>query len=290
MAMLVIEGHYRIVGAGPDGDSVRFQPADPDEWRLVGGRHRVRTNRTGAAQLRLDGIDALETHYTVPHGPQLRQPPVFAEGAAAELLSWLGFTRVTRDARGVVSDAEPAEVAGYVLTRTADKYGRCVALAGRGTPPGPSGREAVVGTDLLARTANHHQLAQGLAYPTYYRLLYAELRDAMTRAVQEARAARRGLWPEDRTRSGARLTAGLKTLTTDVVVLPKLFRRLADYLVLNDGDPALDGFPLFLKQHGDRLFVLSELRYTGLDNVVEITAPDTVRLRYDPEDLVFDEA
>ena len=29
MPMLVIAGEYRIVGAAPDGDSVRFYPDDP---------------------------------------------------------------------------------------------------------------------------------------------------------------------------------------------------------------------------------------------------------------------
>jgi hypothetical protein len=35
MPMLVIEGSYRVVGAAPDGDSVRFYPNDPAEWDLV---------------------------------------------------------------------------------------------------------------------------------------------------------------------------------------------------------------------------------------------------------------
>lgn len=29
--MLLIKGSYKIVGAGPDGDSVRFVPDDPGE-------------------------------------------------------------------------------------------------------------------------------------------------------------------------------------------------------------------------------------------------------------------
>jgi hypothetical protein len=55
----------RAAVAQPDGDSIRFAPDDPDEWNLVvGGEHAVIRNSSGAAQLRLDGIDALETDYT----------------------------------------------------------------------------------------------------------------------------------------------------------------------------------------------------------------------------------
>jgi hypothetical protein len=62
--MTLIEGHYVIVGASPDGDSVKFYPRTKDAWRVFRDSHAVRSNKTGGAQLRLDGIDALETHYT----------------------------------------------------------------------------------------------------------------------------------------------------------------------------------------------------------------------------------
>ncbi|MFC4465254.1 hypothetical protein ACFPH6_12000 [Streptomyces xiangluensis] len=90
----------------------------------------MRRNRSGGAQLRLDGIDTLETHYRPPRGPELHQPAPFAGQAADELLSWLGFDDVQRNARGIVTDSSPASRPGYVLTRSADVHGRCVALAG----------------------------------------------------------------------------------------------------------------------------------------------------------------
>ncbi|MFC4468907.1 hypothetical protein ACFPH6_31020, partial [Streptomyces xiangluensis] len=49
MPMLLIKGTYKIVGASPDGDSVRFYPDNPDQWDLLRGR-RVRRNRSGGAQ------------------------------------------------------------------------------------------------------------------------------------------------------------------------------------------------------------------------------------------------
>lgn len=287
MPMLLIKGAFRIVGASPDGDSVRFYPDDPAEWNLVPGP--VRRNRTGGAQLRLDGIDTLETHYRPPRGPVLHQPAPFAGKAADELLSWLGFEQVQRNAKGIVTAAGPESRPGYVFTRGADVHGRCVALAGRGTEaPDSSGTSLHVTTEHLRETANHHQLTAGLAYPTFYRKLFVDLREEMATAAQQARQAGLGLWTEDQTRSGAKIE-GMATLTDGAVLWPKLFRRLADYLQLNDGDPGVDGFRDYLDQRDDRLFILSTGQSTGLDTVVDITNGNTVRLTHDTENLVFDE-
>lgn len=72
MPLTLIQGHYRIVHAAPDGDSIKFYTNNPGLWQGPG----VRTNHAGGAQLRLDGIDALETHYQ-PKG-----------GSLGMLLSW----------------------------------------------------------------------------------------------------------------------------------------------------------------------------------------------------------
>ena len=80
----------------------------------------------------------------------------------------------------------------------------------------------------------------------------------------------------------------LATLTDDAVILPKLFRRLVDYLTLNDDDPALAGFPAYLAQRQDQVFILSTGHYTGFDYVVEVKK-QVVRLTVAPEDLVFQE-
>ncbi|ARF58086.1 nuclease [Streptomyces gilvosporeus] len=289
MPMLVIEGHYKIVRTSPDGDSVRFYPKDPKHWKLVEGSHRVRTNRSGGAQLRLDGIDALETHYPVRHGPVVHQPQEFAEGAAKELLKWLGFKNVKRNGETVTS-AQPAQgVAGYILTRGADKYGRCVALVGKGKAPGTSGSNIVVDAAILKKTANYHQLTMGLAYPTYYTNLYVELRDEMTDAVTTAFSSNSGLWPQDVTESGAKINS-LQDLTDHLVIMPKLFRRLVDYIVLNDGSTDLGGFKDFLDARKDRLIILSEGKVTGFSTVIDTPNRNTVRLNHSPEDLVFQEA
>ncbi|MEV0436566.1 hypothetical protein [Nocardia sp. NPDC050413] len=288
MPFLLISGVFVAKGAAPDGDSVRFRPDDPALWDRVGGPHRVKRNASGAAQLRLDGIDSLETHYTPRHGTRTHQPLPLARAAADELLAWLGFTGVVRNDSETVTSADQAEVPGFILTRGADLHGRCVAFAGRGPAPGSSGAELFVDVALLRLTLNHHQLATGLAYPTFYRSLFPALRAEFTAVSEAAAAGSLGVWAADATTTGAAITSP-SSLSDDIVVLPKLFRRLADYLELGDGDLSLDGFPAFLAQAADRFFIISTGHSTtGLDAITVIDG-STVRLTHPPTDLVFDE-
>jgi hypothetical protein len=285
MPMRLIAGNFRIVKAQPDGDSIRFYPDDPSEWMRLGGVHQVRPNAKGGAQLRLDGIDALETHYGTTLGIE-HQPLKFGQQGAARLLKWIGFSNVVRDANETVTSATPEQAPGYVLTRGADLYGRPVALVGRGDAPAASGSDVHVDIPMLRKTANYRLLDEGLVYPTYYKKLFPDLRNEMTRRVERARPTK-GLWPDDKTEKGANIQ-GLQTLTDNVVLLPKLFRRLVDYLALSDGDPSLAGFPAYLAGRNDRIFILSTGHSTGFDFVVRVTG-QRVRLTNPPEDLVFEE-
>jgi endonuclease YncB( thermonuclease family) len=282
MPMLCLAGVYHVTATEPDGDSVRFRPDDLTLWDQVPGP--VKRNASGAAQLRLDAIDALETHYTPQGGHTLHQPFTLAHEAAAELLTWIGFTGVTRTGetvKSVAADDRP----GFILTRGADLYGRCVALAGRGAAPGTG--QLFVDPQLLRTTVNHHLITGGLAYPTYYTKLYADLRNELTNQVAAARAARSGVFADDVTQTGVTVES-LTTLTDDAVILPKLFRRLADYLHLNGDDPSLAGFKAFLAQQDDAVWVLSTGEKTNLDALVDVTG-QTVGLTRPPEDLVFEE-
>ena len=116
MAMFLIAGRFRVMGAQPDGDSIRFTPNDPAQWDLITGPNKVKRNASGAAQLRMDAIDTLETHYG---SPRTHQPRELAHAAAAELLDWLGFTNVVRGQDETVTSSTPDTVEGFILTRSA---------------------------------------------------------------------------------------------------------------------------------------------------------------------------
>ncbi|MEV7886413.1 nuclease, partial [Streptomyces sp. NPDC088357] len=136
-------------------------------------------------------------------------------------------------------------------------------------------------------TVNHHLLTSGLVYPTFYRSLFTSLRVEMATAAKQAREAERGLWPSDVTTSGAKIT-GLASLTDDVVLLPKLFRRMVDYLQLS---MPLTCVPAYLAGARDRYSVLSTgERCVGLHRVVEVTNGQTLRMTHPSEDLLFEDA
>ncbi|MFF3149583.1 nuclease, partial [Streptomyces sp. NPDC057927] len=77
----------------------------------------------------------------------------------------------------------------------------------------------------------------------------------------------------------------------DLVLLPKLFRRLADHLRFAP-DSSLDCFPSYLFGGADRFRILSQgptaKTLTGLHHVVEVNG-GTVRMTHPIEDLVFAE-
>lgn len=290
MPLTVIEGSYQIIGAAPDGDSIKFYPKHAADWQLIKRPHAVRANKSGGAQLRLDGVDALETHYAPPGGGVIgtaHQPLELAHAAAAAALTWLGFSKVKRDASEKVTNALPAKVEGYVLSRFADKYGRPVVFAFKGKPKSKSGSDVLFDEAALKQSLNYHLLHEGYAYPTYYSQLYPDIRKSMTLAMHAARNEQKGLWPQDATEKGFKV-GSLEQVQAQAVIVPKLFRRLLEFFAFNAGDTALDGFVEYLAAHEDKIYIQSEGHRTGFDFVVKVEG-QTVRLNHPIEDLIFDE-
>ncbi|MET8545699.1 nuclease [Kitasatospora sp. NPDC004799] len=287
--MTLIKGRYQIKGSEPDGDTVKFLPDDITMWAKVPGERKVKTNQQGVASLRLDGIDALETHYQGAGPDFVHQPlDLGAHAARDALLTWLGFTAVERQLGETVSAATPETVPGFILTSGADTFNRCVALVGRGAPvpDAESGASITVDVPMLHQTANHELLSRGLVYPTFYKNLPKDLRFDMAVTAQQARAAKApdSVWANDVTHSGAAIE-DLGSLTDHLVILPKLFRRLADYLRLFG--PSLDRLPVFLAGGDDEYFFNDPDRTTrGLHRIVDVVG-DTVKLRPAIEELTF---
>lgn len=284
-----IDGTVSVLGAAPDGDSVRFTPLRADAWTAA--HLLVRANAHGSVQLRLDAIDTLETHYAAPGKSgfgMVHQPLALARAGADALLAALGFTHVQRGANESVTSTEPASVPATILTDGVDVHGRCVAFlfADAVSLPEADGARIVATPALVSASVNAAQLASGLAYPTFYTELYSDLRSALASVSSTAREAGLGVWAADATTSGVRVE-GIGTLTDEAVLLPKLFRRLVEYLSLGDSD--LSGFRAFLDARGDQLIVLPSVEVTGFAAVVAVDGR-TVRLTQQPDQLVFFES
>lgn len=114
MDYYLIKGEFHVVGYSPDGDSLMFEADNKKHWEKIVTDHREVFNQKledgeGSVQLRLQGIDALETHYSPspvstpkevknktsnvaekPKMAKVRQPDEYGNLATTALLEHLG--------------------------------------------------------------------------------------------------------------------------------------------------------------------------------------------------------
>lgn len=282
MPYRLVKGCYRVVGYSPDGDTIRFEPNDRET--LGDLLNDARFNVRGHVPLRLEGIDALESHYSPPSGGgALSQPMPLARAATDFLLDFVGIRDVvwTAERRSIASAADGTP--GHILTRSVDKYGRVIAFAFAGDADEEDGDDVFLDADGLAASYNLAALSSGLVYPTFYWGLFADLRTAMADATRTARAERRGVFAEDATQTGVTVTS-LASITDDAVILPKLFRRLSDFVVATG---SVEDFDAAMEANREPVLDLTTSNFTHFDTFIEQDG-DTVRMTRLPEEIVFD--
>lgn len=276
MSFTLIKGTFHVAGYSPDGDSVRFKAERPELWGRLSGPS-VERNARGHAQLRIEAVDALETHY-MGH----TQPLAQARAASDFLLRFLGIDDVVWDEEhSQVLSAEDG-VEGYILSRSTESNRRPVAFVFAGEACDRDGCEVSLDGPILKRSLNYRLLSRGLAYPMYYNGLFSDLRGHLTNAVAAARSEGLGLWPTDRTNAGFS-ASDLVAVTEEVAILPKLFRRIISYMGEGGG---IEGFREHLRKGCEPLVRISEVHFTRLDAIVEMKGR-RVRLSEPPENLIF---
>ena len=71
MPFTLIKGTFHVANYSPDGDSIHFKARSNSYWKdLETIRRKVQVNKNGHVQLRVEGADALETHYKGLHQPK----------------------------------------------------------------------------------------------------------------------------------------------------------------------------------------------------------------------------
>jgi endonuclease YncB( thermonuclease family) len=276
MPFTLIKGTFHVVGYSPDGDSIRFHALDNTNWENLDGPP-VSLNGRGHAQLRLEAIDTLETHYQGSH-----QPLDFALAALNALMDEHNIKNLMWNAAHTMVTSASDGVDGYILAREIEKNHRPVSFAFAGDPATEDGSEVFLTKELLQQSVNYQQLATGMAYPTYYRGLFPDLREELTQTAQNARSAGLGLWPQDKTEIGAQIN-GLQSIEEDNLFLPKLFRRLAEHL---EGGGSIDGFKDFLASKQEEIFIIPTAHSTHFDTVVDVQE-SVVKMTVAPELIIF---
>ena len=220
----------------------------------------------------------METHYRNTH-----QPPALATRALDFLLQGLGITGVQWDVlRTRITEANDG-TEGYIVSRTVEPNRRPVAFVFAGAPPAADGSSIFLDVDLLRQSLNYQSLEAGLAYPTYYKGLFSDLRVALTEASNGARQASVEIWAEDLTNTGFEVQS-LESISEGHVILPKLFRRLAEYLEVGG---TVVSFKEFLESKAEGITIISAAHFTHFDTVVEVDG-NMVRMTEPPENLVFE--
>lgn len=284
MPFTLIPGRFFVVGYSPDGDSMKFQADSVKDWRKLGLKPKVKLSvQPGKqrAQLRFQAIDALETHFQ-PNGHEVHQPLELAQGARTRLLELAGFKGIKWGPSGrEVTAVDRDGLDGYIISNEVERYGRPVAFVYRGKPETNQRDGIYLDAATVRKSINFQLAAEGWAYPTYYDGLFHDLRGVFTTAVKAARKAKKGVWKHDKT-SGVTV-AGMKTITNDAVILPKLFRRLASHIAKFGN---VKNFKSRLAGTPERVVILSLGHSTHFDTVVEQSG-NKVGLSVPPDDLMF---
>ena len=302
MPFTLIRGTFRLTnktaagnqtGFEPDGDSMQFKPNNSDLLnRLTRLSQPFKLTSIGSVQLRFEGIDALELHYApTAGGSSSHQPRPLADDSRDFLTKQLGLNPVEYAAPKNTRVKPPAAndgADGFILSRSLEVHGRPVSFVFGGEPPAKDGQEVMLTTSLLKRSFNFASLLNGFAYPLFYDTLFKDLREAMAGAARTARSKNLGLWAQDLSQKGLKVI-NQQGLETKGVLLPKLFRRLTDYLA--EGNTGLAKFPAFLEAKREQVQDLDPnspdfTNFTHFDARVSVKG-GKVSLTQSPETLVF---
>lgn len=197
----------------------------------------------------------------------------------------LGIEDVIWNSTGSRVKSAADGVEGFVLSRAAERNGRPVSFVFNAAAEFDDGQNLFLDEDLAKQSINYKMLAAGLAYPTYYKGIFPDLRDAFTAATEDARARGRELWSEDRTNEYFAVD-GLSDVTNKHVILPKLFRRIVGH-IKEVGSFSAPDFVRKLAERPEEVMLLDGSHFTHFDNLIQVNGDHRLKLRVAPEKMVF---
>lgn len=271
----VIAGTFHVKGFEPDGDSIRFQATNPANWDFFLWPTEL-DKLSKRKQLRVEAIDAMETHYDGYH-----QPRPFALAALESLLELLdinsviysiGFTKIVE-----ASDGK----AGFIAAGTTDRFGRPVSYVFPKKAPLVDGA-VMDSSQLPVEESINFQLArEGLVYPTFYTTTDRVFAEKIRAVVSRARKTKRGIWSIDRTSDFS--LWDIRTLQEDILILPKLFRRLATFI---DSYADYSKLEEYMKKQRDNLQLWDGTKKKSLADLMKFSGRH-IQMKTPVEDILF---
>ena len=216
--------------------------------------------------MRLQGIDALETHYsptpiptpkefkgktyskaTKPKPNNVKQPAEYGEASTAQMLEYLGvesikwgsafgkhYIKEAKVKRGKKTSTYKKKgkdkIEGYIVVNDMDRKGRPIAWVFPGKTRTRNGSRLTTSklAGMLKKSCNYRLVATGLVYPYFFMTLSATLRDILISAVKNAQRQKMNIWSQDQSQKGITLRK-FSQITDKKLIFPYLFRRLAKH-------------------------------------------------------------
>jgi endonuclease YncB( thermonuclease family) len=271
----VVAGTFHIKGFQPDGDSIRFQANNPAHWDFFTWATEA-DKASKKKQLRVESIDALETHYEGYH-----QPRPFALAALEALLDMLGINSVTYSLSLTQIVAANDSKPGFIASASVDRFGRPVSYVFPKSAKLIDGAVMDSATLPIDDSLNFQLAREGLVYPTFYTSTDRVFAEKIRAVVARARATKRGIWSIDRTSDFT--LWDVRTLQEDILILPKVFRRLIGFL---EGYADFGRLGEYLKKQRDNLVLWDGTKKRSLADLMTIDGR-TIRMKTPVEDILF---
>ncbi len=273
----VIAGTFHVKGFSPDGDSIRFQAKDQTHWDFFTWKGDAAKKKDDKRkQLRVESIDALETHYEGYH-----QPRTFALAALESLLEMIGIKNVIYSlSQTQIVDADDGK-SGFIASASIDPFGRPVSYLFPKSANLTDG--ALMDSDSLPieNSLNFELAREGLVYPTFYIGTDRAFAEKIRAVVARARKTKRGIWSIDRTSDFT--LYDIRTLQEDILLLPKLFRRLVKFF---DGNSDFGMLGDYMKRQKDKLELWDGTKKDSLADLMRISGR-RIQMKTPPEDILF---
>ena len=256
----------------------------------------VITATTGRLKVRFQAIDAPELHYTLsnlPAGLTTAQKAAI-KAINREFRQFFGETAADK-LRALLAQTGK-QVIPCTVTTAVDSPGEVFDMFGRfiGDIHVKIGGKGI--------NLNQWMVEQGWAFPTFYSSMSATEINTFLTATQKGAQQINRIWKHLQKSIGVlnqtlifRGTGVTPNPAQDIgpVLMPKLFRRLVDWTVLNKAGVSADSFHTFLGKKKDDCFLTKDFLLQGataapihfLDEFVQPNGKITIK----PQDLVFRE-
>jgi len=199
----------------------------------------------------------------------------------------MGDIRYNKNNPNQVESTSQTSMPGYIIANGTDKYGRVIAFVYNGISEQEDGAKIYLEEAKLKESINYKFFKNSLAYPALYTTLPIELVEIFRLETGELKNKKLNIWDKDvvSKEKSIKIT-NLKQLE-DLVIWPKLFRRLTDYF--SDDYKDLRDFISWIKadsENRDDDITLPNREKAELHDMF-IVQEGAIKFKYLPEEVIL---